>query len=632
MKFFVQYIFALSLTFFVCPHYTFAQVSDPLWSDSDSLEEDEKLDELKTADQLIGEADFLLDDQRLLDARTKLMRALKKEPKNYRAHMMLSGYYLVHVGHFRLSLRYVREAERLFLEKNGPPPYIDARALAEHGQILYLISQARLNLDDYQGALDSLDDFERLHYQAQWYPGTRAWILMKLGKIEDAIRIARAGVIGGAEPGRTLNMLGILLSMHGEREESLSIFREAIAWELSQGSNGQPATPLNNSGEVYKELFMDEKAESNWLRAMGMPDGCEHILPTLNVSLLYFDQMNLDGAKKAFDSFESCVAQYPLRNGEEHKALLAFGRGRILLLSGRAEASLEQFEQSNKDRQWFGKIGTSEQDLSAAILQSMSQAHYAIANRLRLTIVDSIWDSFFNVQEEYFHQMLGWWYERKARRLLIEELKELEDISIRNTDSLLEYPTLGTVLRGLSTVSLKTRIELEHKTDSRKVARNFYEGYLGENLLFHGNETQGLALIQNAITNARSHFDDLFKAHLQALLLTRLSPDSASYDQIIQELFTLNRVLLRDRGLALPVKISGSLGSNELTLLRQAGIIPSQNSQASVEITFTRHQDSILAEVKAPLASGGVMQLKGERFSDLVNRLNENLFSIDVSG
>jgi hypothetical protein len=84
--------------------------------------------------------------------------------------------------------------------------------------------------------------------------------------------------------------------------------------------------------------------------------------------------------------------------------------------------------------------------------------------------------------------------------------------------------------------------------------------------------------------------------------------------------------------LALPVKISGSLGSNELTLLRQAGIIPSQNSQASVEITFTRNQDSILAEVKAPLASGGVMQLKGERFSDLVNRLNENLFSIDVSG
>ena len=135
-------------------------------------------------------------------------------------------------------------------------------------------------------------------------------------------------------------MLGILLSMHGDRDESLKIFRQAIAYELSEGNLGQPATPLNNSGEVYKEIFSEDSAESSWLKATSMPDGCDHVLPSLNLSLLYFDELNLDGAKRAMDSFESCIAQYPLRNGEEHRALVSLARGRIALLSGNPDLAI----------------------------------------------------------------------------------------------------------------------------------------------------------------------------------------------------------------------------------------------------------------------------------------------------
>jgi Tfp pilus assembly protein PilF len=605
-----------------------AQIEEPLWSSDEA--ESQKLDELKSADELIAEADYLLDDQRLLDARTKLLRALKQDPKNYRAHIMLSGYYLIHVGHFRLALRYIRAAEQLFFEQHGKPPYFEPRPAAEHAQILYLISQARLNLDDYQGALKALDEFDSWHYQAAWYPGTRAWILMKLGQIEEAIRVAREGVLAGAEPGRTLNMLGILLSMHGEPQEALAVFRDAIGWELSQGSLGQPATPLNNSGEVYKEIFMDEKAESSWLRATGMPDGCEHILPALNVSLLYFEQMNLEGAKKAFDAFESCVAQYPLRNGEEHKALLTFGRGRILLLSGKPEAALVQFEQANKDRQWFGKIGTSEDDLKAALLQSLAQAHDAIAHRLSFTIVDSWFDSLFLLQEQVQHSILSWWYERKGRRLLIENLKNIEDIAIRNTDALLEYPTLGTLLRGLSPHALQQRINQEVTHDLRTEARVFYDAYLGENKLFHGDTAEGVALLSSSLRQARSHFDDLFMAHLKALLLESLDRNGDEYHQMIQQLFELNRVVLRYHGLVLPVRFKGTLTSEQLAMLGRAGLTPT-TSETAVEITFSQNDGILTFEVTAPMTAGGRMQLKGEQFTDLVNRLTEHLFSIDIS-
>ena len=631
----MKHIAALLLFLFASVSYVPAQTLESVPTrpaDGALQEDDERLDQEKTSDQLIAEADLLLDDERLLDARTKLLRALKKDPKNYKAHLLLSGYYLVHVGHFRLALRYSLEAERLFLEQHGQPPFREPKLAMEHGQILYLLSQARLNLDDYPGALAMLDKFSAYGYQAPWYPGTRAWILMKLGRIEEAIRVARAGILAGAEPGRTLNMLGILLSMHGDREESLQIFREAVAWELSQGSLGQPATPLNNAGEVYKELFLDEKAESNWLRATSMPDGCEHVLPSLNVSLMYFDQMNLDGAKKAMDNFESCVAQFPLRNGEEHKALVAFARGRISLLAGKSSEAIEEFGQANKDRQWFGKIGTSEEDLVAAIFQSLAFAHKAEATRLSFTISDS-WFSWITLQqEEIFHRVASWWYGRKTRRVLAEDLNTFEDISIRNTDSLLEYPTLGMITAGYSVPALNERIKKEMANDQRPVARAYYDGYLGENLVAHGYIAEGSREIEEAMKQLRPRFDDLFYAHLLTVLASSVNENSPEYQKYLAKLFTLNRAMLHQQGLRLPVRLSAQTKDNEAVTesFYKAGFLPTPNTTVPVAITVTEDGSHIRAVVTAPSSSGSSMNLTAENLPDLINRLTENFFSIDV--
>ena len=291
-------------------------------------------DDNKSALELVTEAAQLFSDERLLDGRTKLLKALHKDPKQYRVHMMLSGYYIQHVGHFRLALRYALQAQELFFAKNGRPPYNDYVTESEHKQILYLLAQSRLNLDNYQGSFDTLEEFNSYGYYEEWYPGTRSWVLMKLGRLDEAIKVAKLGALSSLESGRALNMLGILYSMKGEREQSLAVFKKAIEYELSLGSEGEPATPLNNSGEVYKEAYQDDRAESSWLKAISLPDGCEHVLPSLNLAVLYIDQLNFKGAKRAIDSFESCVAQFPLRNGEEHRAFVQFARGRIDMHTG----------------------------------------------------------------------------------------------------------------------------------------------------------------------------------------------------------------------------------------------------------------------------------------------------------
>ena len=114
-----------------------------LWDSMSSQKDDSK-----SADELLREALYLLEtEERLLDARTKLLKALKKDPQMWKTHYVLSGYYFSHVGHFRLSMKYIKRAEELFIEKHGPPPYRDESTQFEHSNILYYISQIRLSLD-----------------------------------------------------------------------------------------------------------------------------------------------------------------------------------------------------------------------------------------------------------------------------------------------------------------------------------------------------------------------------------------------------------------------------------------------------------------------------------------------------
>lgn len=533
-----------------------------LW-DSMSSEKDDS----KSAEDLLQEALYLLEtEERLLDARTKLLKALKKDPQMWKIHYVLSGYYFSHVGHFRLSMKYIKRAEELFTAKHGPPPYRDKTTQFEHSNILYYLSQIRLSLDNYQGALDALDEYSGFGYSAAWYPGSRAWILMKLGRIQEAIKVARSGILLGADVGRTLNMLGILLSMNGEPQEALEVFRKAIAAEFSDGSRGQPATPLNNSGEVYKELFDDDKAESSFLRATSLPDGCEHVLPSLNLTLLYIDQQKTDAAISTLDSFQKCVAQFPLRNNEEHAALVHLARGRVDLHTGNIDRAITHFRAAMDGTQWFGKIGTNQNDLVVATTISLAQALARKNNALKFRLPIT-WSEWLDIKRERATNAVeSWWLMRRARQLLTEELNDLEDLSIRNTDSLLEYPTLGEVLRGLSGSALSARLDDETRKDSRVPAKLFYQAYLAESRLSGWSTSEAISDLDTVIERARPRYDDLLKTHTTLLRMGTLDSSSSRYRELAYRIFYTSPAELRNYGYRLPVRIQASSKVRDLIL------------------------------------------------------------------
>ncbi|RIL10401.1 MAG: hypothetical protein DCC75_04425 [Proteobacteria bacterium] len=597
---------------------------------STEIDTSEEGDKDKTPEQLIKEAQILLADERPLDARTKLLRALQKDPKAYKAHLMLAAYYMVHVGHFRLALKYVKQGENLFLEKNGQPPYKNFLIQSEHAHILYLLSQSRLNLDNYRGALEILDRFSDLGYFADWYPGTRAWILMKLGEIDEAVRVARLGVMTGSEPGRSLNMLGILLSMKNERQASIDIFRQAINYEMALGNSGQPATPLNNVGEVYKEIFEEDRAISSWLKATSMPDGCEHVLPSLNLALLYLDDLNFQGSKRAIDNFEGCVAQFPLRNGEEHRALVHLARGRIDLHTGKVDSAIAHFDAALDRRQWFGKIGTSEDDMRAAAMTSMAQALLVKNNHIATSSRSSWRESLEALQNSAKNSLNSWWLRRRAKQILIEDLAALEDLYIRNTDSLLEYPSLGFLLRDIPANLIEARIAKERDGDGRWEANLYYNAYLAENMLESGEIGKTDELLNQIIAQTRGQHDDALRMRALVLKLKILSPNSEDYATLAHEAFSLSRAALRNEGLALPVNWSG----NSQALVDLLGDV---NFRLNNELNLAYSIDAQFKDGEyvlefIPAQTGTVkVRVSGADAVDAVNKFSTAVFSQELS-
>lgn len=582
----------------------------------------------KSVRQLITEAYLLQRDERLLDARTKLLKALAKEPNNYLVHVMLADYYLRHVGHFRLALKYVKRGLTLFTKQNGPPPYADNEARQAHMDLLNLLSNTRLNLDDYPGALAALDEFEAQGYYESWLPASRAWILMKLDRLEEAINTARLGLLAGGAPGHTLNILGILLSMTDHKEESLRIFDQAMREELSLGESGSPATPMNNAGEVYRELFREEDAARLWQRALRLPDGCEHVLPSLNLALVRMEETNYTDAAKAMDDFESCVAQFPLRNGEEHRALVQLIRGRIAMHTGRVDEAIPLLQSALDRQQWFGKIGTSQQDMRVAGMISLAQALRRKNNLLQLYLPAGLRERASVLRAKTANALRAWWLMRRARQMLAEDLKDVEDLYIRHTDSLLEYQTLGELLAGFPLPLAEKRLALERRRDERPLADVYYKTFLAESLLAHSENARARELLDDVLHTARPTYDSAIETHA-ALLRMRLEPkNSESYSQLADRVFAIDRSELPNAALPLPVNYSG-ISKDDLRLLGGSAFYPDNSRGRLCSIRGATEADQVVLTFSCASAPVANVRIAAPDMREAINNLTKSAFTRD---
>lgn len=500
----------------------------------------EVADENKSVATLLDEAYLLESRGSPLDSRTKLLLALKKEPNNIEVNIRLSDYYSIHVNHYKLALKYARKAEQLLIQSYSNPPYSSPQIQEVHSGILMRIADGQNNIDNYESALKTYQYYESLGYDKEKIAASKAWILMKLKRIDEAIEVSTAGAQSLMYGSYSLNVLAILKSMTGKREESLSIFKTALDRELSLGTYGNPATPLNNSGEVLREIFREEEAKTSWLKALRLPDGCDHILPSLNLMTVNLDRLNLSAAKDAIDGFSSCIAQFPLRNGEEHKALLSLAQARIRYYQGKIDEALKLLNEGLNKNQWFGKIGTSSNDLKLALYLTYSLTIDAQINRLNLHIEKTFTDKLRKYKETIQLKIKSWWFNRQGIQLAIDKLNNFEDLYIRNSDSQIDYPALVLNLTSMSEQNLKNKIQQLINRDDRATSKLYYNSFLANSLTEDD--------LDSLISSCRV-YDAELKLYLIVVKLKRFG----SNPTLESELYKLNPASLANNGLKLSV-------------------------------------------------------------------------------
>jgi hypothetical protein len=118
----------------------------------------------------------------------------------------------------------------------------------------------------------------------------------------------------------------------------------------------------------------------------------------------------------------------------------------------------------------------------------------------------------------------------------------------------------------------------------------------------------------------------LLKTHLLALRLRQIPVNSQDYVNLGASLFKLNRVGFRNYGFALPVQLTVS-DNSFAKIIKNAGFI--NNSAANeFKLSITRSDGQYVASADLPIV--GKMRLTSDNLSDLLNRLNDTIFTEDV--
>jgi len=144
---------------------------------------------------------------------------------------------------------------------------------------------------------------------------------------------------------------------------------------------------------------------------------------------------------------------------------------------------------------------------------------------------------------------------------LTEDLKDFEDLYVRNTDSMIEYHALGDITQAMPTSILENRLAKEELDDNRSGSRPYYKAYLAQRYLsgieaaFHKDE--GLRLCNEALDELRPGPDAGLMVQLLVLKLQNTTEGTQEYRAMAEKVMSLAPAEIRNHGLRFPVQEIG---------------------------------------------------------------------------
>ena len=120
---------------------------------------------------------------------------------------------------------------------------------------------------------------------------------------------------------------------------------------------------------------------------------------------------------------------------------------------GNYEKAVSEISKAADSIQWFGKIGTKVEDMELATTEALAAAYRAQSLNLSRKKYETFSEILNASIESNWLALRAWWLERRAREIVLDDLNDFEDLFIRHTDAMLEYPSAGGFIAGFSPTS-----------------------------------------------------------------------------------------------------------------------------------------------------------------------------------
>lgn len=452
---------------------------------------------------------------KFVKAREAAQALLERHPDSYLGHFVLG--YVFHYGeaNFPWALYHLDEALRLFEARHGPSPD-PSGPWRWHARLLVELAAIHGELEHHE---------QRLAYFARYNElydpdiiADQAWSLMKLGRPDDARRVAEAGVRSGElrEVIIGLNALCAIGFEAGDEVEGYEACRRALDHSRSSGRQ-MDTVDYTNFAEAARSVFKLDEAERVLLEGTRAPS-IGYGNPWLDLAELY-----IRGARfaEALDALREVPRLRSRREphlrdsdrNESRRALASF-----FLVVGRPEEAVRITDVAlvMPDRRAHASRDPAQDRIVIALLDRRARLTLAELEREKaaaLGVVDRLGARWRAARLE----LQAWMSGRQAARLLADDERLVGFFRIGGAQAAIVQPWMvGDLVEVLGAGVVYESVRRARGRDQRPGADAYYDAFEAEAALAMGDEARAIELAERA-RGALGHGEALLRARVDAL-------------------------------------------------------------------------------------------------------------------
>jgi tetratricopeptide (TPR) repeat protein len=293
------------------------------------------------------EAIELLQEDKMLTARTKAEELLKKDPDSFVGHYVMGTALREAEGALARSLAHLKRAREIY-EVRYAGDTSDGRPWRVYADTIFGIMNTTELMENFEDSLRAMDDYDA-QFQPKLY-AQRVWPLMKLGRYDDARAWAQRAIDSGS-PYQKMRAMNGLCAVEGEQQHRVANYDACLAvykyakQRLADTHETDPARMpaivvyANNAHLGALAVLKYDEAEQLALDGTRSREQTSSN-PWLRLARIYMDQGRAAEALSATKALEGWRVQQPPSTREQFSAEDEGTVALLLLVAGEAKAAL----------------------------------------------------------------------------------------------------------------------------------------------------------------------------------------------------------------------------------------------------------------------------------------------------